>query len=197
MDVKYMESRFITLCKENIHRDGIDDLLNYIQKSDFLIAPASTKYHGCTAGGLAEHSLNVYHCLMRLCEQHREVNVSTETITLTALFHDICKTNFYKKAFRNVKNDETGQWESKEIYEIEDKLPLGHGEKSVILLQAFVKLNRDEIYAIRWHMGGFDNAVKGGDYGISRAYEMCPFAVLLGMADMEATYLLENKNEKG
>jgi hypothetical protein len=197
MDVKYMESRFITLCKENIHRDGIDDLLNYIQKSDFLIAPASTKYHGSTAGGLAEHSLNVYDCLVRLCEIHPEVKVNTETVTFTALFHDICKTNFYKKAFRNVKNDETGQWESKEIYEIEDKLPLGHGEKSVILLQAFVKLNRDEIYAIRWHMGGFDNAVKGGDYGISRAYEMCPFAVLLGMADMEATYLLENKNEKG
>jgi hypothetical protein len=192
-----MVKRFLSICQDTIHRDGIDDLLNYIQQSDFFTAPASTKYHGAYAGGLLQHSLNVYDCLVRLCASHPETNVSAESIAISALFHDICKANFYKKSYRNVKNDKTGQWEQREYYDIDDKLPLGHGEKSVIILQGFLKLTEDEIYAIRWHMGGFDNAVVGGDYGMTKAYELCPFAVLLHMADIETSYLMENRIEKG
>lgn len=92
---------------------------------------------------------------------------------------------------RNVKDDVTGAWHKEPFYKTEDRLPLGHGEKSVIILQSFIKLTRDEIVAIRWHMGSFDCAVKGGDYGMGNAFETYPLAVMTHLADMEATYLVE------
>lgn len=85
----------------------------------------------------------------------------------------------------------TGAWHKEPFYKTEDRLPLGHGEKSVIILQSFIKLTRDEIVAIRWHMGSFDCAVKGGDYGMGNAFETYPLAVMTHLADMEATYLVE------
>lgn len=86
---------------------------------------------------------------------------------------------------------DTGAWHKEPFYKTEDRLPLGHGEKSVIILQSFIKLTRDEIVAIRWHMGSFDCAVKGGDYGMGNAFETYPLAVMTHLADMEATYLVE------
>ncbi len=97
---------------------------------------------------------------------------------------------------RNVKDESTGTWHKEPFYKIDDRLPLGHGEKSVIILQSFIKLTRDEIYAIRWHMGGFDCATKGGDFSMSRAFEICPLAVMVHLADMEATYLAESKSDE-
>lgn len=103
------------------------------------------------------------------------------------------KVNYYTISSRNVKDEATGTWHKEPFYKVDDRLPLGHGEKSVIILQSFIKLTRDEIFAIRWHMGGFDSAAKGGDYGLSGAFEMCPLAVMTHLADMEATYLSERK----
>lgn len=101
------------------------------------------------------------------------------------------KVNYYTVSSRNVKDDVTGAWHKEPFYKTEDRLPLGHGEKSVIILQSFIKLTRDEIVAIRWHMGSFDCAVKGGDYGMGNAFETYPLAVMTHLADMEATYLVE------
>ncbi len=138
-----------------------------------------------------QHSLNVYDCLKRIASHYADKNVSEESIAIAALFHDVCKVNFYQKGYRNVK-DEHGKWVQKEIYEINEKFPIGHGEKSCILLQWFFgKLEVPELLAIRYHMGAFDAAVKGGDFGISKAYEMAPLAAMLHMADLEATYLQE------
>ena len=109
------------------------------------------------------------------------------------MFHDLTKVNYYTISSRNVKDEATGTWHKEPFYKVDDRLPLGHGEKSVIILQSFIKLTRDEIFAIRWHMGGFDSAAKGGDYGLSGAFEMCPLAVMTHLADMEATYLSERK----
>lgn len=187
-----MKEKFLEIVRQNIKRDGIENFLSWLEKSDFFRAPASTKYHLCCDGGLLQHSLGVYECLKNVLSSNSIAEYSDETIALVALTHDICKCNFYKKGFRNVKDEETGQWEKKEIYEVDDKLPLGHGEKSVIMLQAFMKLTVDEIYAIRWHMSGFDNAVKGGEYALNTAYQKCKLAVALHLADMEATYFLEN-----
>lgn len=113
------------------------------------------------------------------------------TVAVTALFHDLTKVNYYTVSSRNVKDDVTGAWHKEPFYKTEDRLPLGHGEKSVIILQSFIKLTRDEIVAIRWHMGSFDCAVKGGDYGMGNAFETYPLAVMTHLADMEATYLVE------
>lgn len=155
------KERFLALYKENITRDGADDLMEWLTTSDFFVAPASTKFHGSYAGGLLEHSLNVYDCLAEELDiLDIKDNYSAETVALVSLLHDICKVNFYKKGTRNVK--ENGQWVTKEVYEIDEKFPCGHGEKSVIILQNFMSLSAEEIFAIRAHMGGFDTSVKGG-----------------------------------
>lgn len=184
------KQRFLDLFNEHIKRNGADELLSWLQSSDFLSAPASTKYHGSYEGGLVEHSLNVYDCLVgELSLAGLTDAYSPETVAIVALLHDICKANFYKVGTRNVK--ENGQWVQKEIYEIDEKFPCGHGEKSVIILQNFIHLDAEEIFAIRAHMGGFDTSVKGGDFFIGKIFEKSKLALLLHLADMRATYLLE------
>lgn len=189
-----LKETFITLCRDNIKRDGLNSLLDWMEnESDFYEAPASTRFHGNYQYGLVEHSLNVYNALMELAKQFH-LNVSIETLTIASLFHDLCKANYYVLGTRNVKDEETGVWRKEPFYKSEDQYPIGHGEKSVILLMKHMRLTDDEIYAIRWHMGGFDNAVKGGDYASGKAYEICPLAVLLHVADMVASYLMEGRN---
>lgn len=133
----------------------------------------------------------MYDKLSGFVARYPELEISPETVAVTALFHDLTKVNYYTVSSRNVKDDVTGAWHKEPFYKTEDRLPLGHGEKSVIILQSFIKLTRDEIFAIRWHMGSFDCAVKGGDYGMGNAFETCPLAVMTHLADMEATYLVE------
>lgn len=190
----------MALCKDRIKREGIDKLLDWLEKSDFYQAPASTKYHGNYEGGLCEHSLNVLHCLNSVLSEYPEIEVSIETKAIIALFHDLCKTDFY---ITETKSRKTGEfypsgkpiWEDYTGYAIDEKFPVGHGEKSIIMLQNFMKLTKEEIISIRWHMGSFDNAVKGGDYGMTNAYEKCPLAVALHLADMAATYLIEERGK--
>ena len=186
-----LKDQFITLCRSEIHRNGIEELLLYLEQTDFYTAPASTRFHGNYSGGLVEHSLNVYKATKQLANQHQELNISAESIAIAALFHDLCKANLYVLSTKNVKDDTTGIWRKEPFYKTDDKYPLGHGEKSVIILMKYMQLTDDEIYAIRFHMGGFDSAVKGGDGSMSKAFEICPFAVLLHLADMTATYLME------
>ena len=187
------KKEFIKIFKENITREGSDKLLEFLEKSDFFTAPASTRYHGAYEGGLLRHSLNVYECLKEYLARERVqqkygLNVSNETAALVALLHDICKVNFYTVSTRNVKNDETGQWEKMPYYTINDKLPYGHGEKSVYMISGYMRLSREEAMAIRWHMGFSGIEDKNT---IGRALEMFPLAFALSVADMEASYFLE------
>lgn len=173
------------------NRDGIEELIRYLQEeTDFFTAPASTKYHGAFAGGLLMHSINV--CAELRLDPNSKV-YPTETLIIVALLHDICKANCYRTEKRNVK--ENGGWVEKQIYVFEDELPLGHGEKSLYLASKFIKLSDEEAAAIRWHMGAFDCAFRGGDRGLNAAYEKYPLAVLLHMADMRATYLVERSDD--
>ena len=185
-----LKKRFVEICA-TINRPGMEDLMAWLERSDFYTAPASTRFHGNYTGGLLEHSLNVYDKLSGFVARYPELEISPETVAVTVLFHDLTKVNYYIVSSRNVKDDVTGAWHKEPFYKTEDRLPLGHGEKSVIILQSFIKLTRDEIFAIRWHMGSFDCAVKGGDYGMGNAFETCPLAVMTHLADMEATYLVE------
>ena len=188
------KERFIEIFKTKIKREGSENLLNFLlsEACDFFTAPASTKYHGAYEGGLLEHSLNVYDCLCdimsrpRIKEQYG-IEYSDESIAIVALLHDICKVNFYKVSFRNVKNAE-GKWESVPYYTIEDTLPYGHGEKSVYIASGYMRLTRDEAFAIRYHMG-FSGPEDANQVG--RALEMFPLAFALCVADMEASYYLE------
>lgn len=192
------KEKFIKIYEENIKREGADKLLDWLKSCDFFQAPASTRYHGSYDGGLCEHSNHVYDNLVRIAEpylQSGELQVSYETIAICALLHDICKAQFYKKGFRNVKDDETGKWEKKPTFEINEAFPCGHGEKSVILLQAFMKLSKDEILSIRAHMGGWDNDSKAGGYIVNNIFDSCKLAPMLHVADLLATYIDEAKTE--
>ena len=187
------KERFIEIYNQNITREGADKLLDFLLNgSDFFTAPASTRYHGAHEGGLVEHSLNVYDCLKDMMERLNErygIEYPEESIAIAGLLHDICKVNFYKTSYRNVK-DETGRWQSVPYYTIEDTLPYGHGEKSAYIVSAYIRLTRDEAFAIRYHMG-FSGTEDPGNVG--RALEMFPLAYATCCADMEAAFLLEGK----
>ena len=183
------KEEFVEIFQKQITREGSERLLNWLSGTDFFTAPASTKFHCAQEGGLVRHSVNVYKTLR---ERYYEEGDSEESFALCGLLHDVCKAQFYKTSTRNVKNDETGQWEKKPFYTVEDAFPYGHGEKSVYLIERFVRLKPAEAVAIRWHMGGFDEAAKGGSFAISLAYDKYPLAVKLHLADLEATYLREH-----
>ncbi|QWC00120.1 HD domain-containing protein [Mycoplasmatota bacterium] len=185
---------FVDIYKKNIQREGSEDLLNYLlsSKSDFFEAPCSTRFHLSEPGGLVKHSLNVYECLKAYLERPRVKEIygmqfSDETIAIVALLHDICKVNVYQKSTRNKKNDQ-GKWIQVPSYNFEDDLPYGHGEKSVYIISGFMKLTRDEAFAIRYHMGfsGNEEAMNVG-----KAFALYPLAFALSTADMESTYFLE------
>ena len=186
------KEKFLDIYDKYITRDGADKLLEYIEsKTDFFTAPASTRFHGSYEGGLLEHSLNVYECLCDFVDRPRfkekyGFTFSEESLAIVALLHDLCKTNFYKTEMRNVKKN--GVWESVPYYTIEDTLPYGHGEKSVYIISGFMKLTRDEAFAIRYHMG-FSGPEDANQIG--RALEMFPLAFSLCVADMEASYYME------
>ena len=192
------KEEFIGIFKEKITREGADKLLEFLEKSDFFTAPASTRYHGAYEGGLVRHSLNVYECLVEYLSRDRvkqkyELNVSEESAAIAALLHDICKVNFYTISMRNAKNEQTGQWEKVPFYAINDTLPYGHGEKSVYMISGFMRLSREEAMAIRWHMGFSGIEDKNT---IGKALEMYPLAFALSVADMEASYFLEGSDNK-
>lgn len=218
------EKRFITLIRKASDREGWENLINYLRRSDFYKAPASTKYHLSCEGGLLQHSLNVYDALIgrlqpgendtfRYLVNGKEIASFTgETLAVVALLHDICKTNFYETDMRNqktydpekvkaaaswqVKKDNAGQfiWESVPFYTVNDKNPYGHGEKSVMMIEEFMKLTMEERYAIRWHMGMGD-CTYSEIQAFNASCEKFPLVLLLHMADQEASHFMEDTLE--
>lgn len=214
IDIQKNKQAFISIARENISRPGIDRLLAYLDSTDFFTAPCSTKFHLNVKGGLCEHSLNVYKALLDLYSAYlikdnalpdsafvlaydevlpKTNNVDDhsiiETLTIISLFHDLCKANYYKQEMKSVKVGNS--WTQQPVYVTDDQLPLGHGEKSVILLEKFIDLSAEEMLAIRWHMAGFDNAVKGGEWSLSTAMQKTKLVAALQLADQIATYFME------
>lgn len=184
---------FTEIYTSKINREGADKLLDWLLKSDFTTCPASTKFHSNHEGGLIEHSVKAYKRFIRnLVKEYGENwqdHISEESVAIIGLLHDICKVGYYKQEMRNVKED--GIWVQKPYYTVDDKLPYGHGEKSVYIISGFMKLTREEAMAINWHMGGFDARVQGGSYSISGAFYEFPVALIFHLSDLEATYLDE------
>ena len=184
---------FVDQYTQHIKRRGADRLLEWLIGSDFFTAPASTRFQAAYEGGLVEHSLNVYKVFMK--KHFVEGEDDPESVAICTLLHDICKAGFYEVSYRNRKNED-GQWEKVPYYTINDRFPYGHGEKSVFLIERFMRLKNDEAVAIRWHMGGFDDTAKAGSFAIAHAYEQYPLAVKVHLSDLEATYLCESRNEE-
>ena len=185
---------YLSVFNQHIHREGNSNLLKYLLSdgSDFFTAPASSRFHGSHSEGLVEHSLNVYTCLTdylsrNIVKDRFGLSYSNESIAVTALLHDLCKINTYKISTRNVK-DANGVWKSVPYYEFNDAFPYGHGEKSVYIINKYITLSDDEAFAIRFHMGfsGTEESRLVGD-----AFRVCPLALALSIADMEATFYIE------
>lgn len=178
------EELFVGAYRKYIHRAGAAELLEWLRnETDFFQAPASTKHHLAHPGGLVQHSLNVFE------ELWGEIDFGderiAESIAICGLLHDICKANYYAV---NYKQDPEGGISH---YSVKDKLPMGHGEKSVYLIQKFMRLTDGEALAIRWHMGAWDDAVRGGSRGLNEAMKFSPLVYELHAADMRATHILE------
>lgn len=196
----------------SVNRDGIDKLIHYIQKgTDFYKAPASTKFHLSCEGGLLQHSLNVYDCLIakRKSPIWKDIlkDIPDESLILMALLHDLCKSNFYTEGSKSQKtydpekvaaaeswqrkHDSQGDfiWETIKSYQIDDQLPLGHGEKSVMLIQCYIRLTMQEVMAIRWHMGFSEPKENWNTLG--QAMEKYPIVLAIHEADLESSKILE------
>ena len=178
-DIQFLKERFINLLRST-KREGIEDLINFLEKSDFFTAPSSTRFHGAFKGGLLLHSLNVYDNFIKLKNSGifpLDEKIDETSYIICPLLHDICKTYFYVEETRNVKNKETGQWEQVPYYTIDDKIPYGHGEKSVMMIEQYIKLQPYERMAIRWHMGAYSGQQDWNALGA--AYDKYPFAMML------------------
>lgn len=195
--------RFEQLLKST-NRDGIENLISFIQKSDFYTAPASTRFHSCHEGGLLEHTLNVYDRLVSKFNNelwNEKTNATQENLIISALLHDLCKCYYYGTELRNKKiysehgkkSDANGRydWETVPSYTVDDKIPYGHGEKSVMMAEEFIQLEPIERYAIRWHMGFTEPKENWNVLGC--AIRKYPFILALHTSDLEATYLLEKE----
>ena len=180
-----MKEEFLKLLRST-NREGIEDVINFLEKSDFFAAPASTRFHGNYEGGLMEHSMKVYEILKEKVKNTCiKINTPEESLIIMALLHDICKANYYKVDYRNAKN-ELGEWEKVPYYTVDDKIPYGHGEKSVMMLTEYIKLTNEEKYTIRWHMGFSEPKENYAPLGL--AYKKYPIALLLNESDLESTY---------
>ena len=204
MDNQMNIDRFENLLS-NVKREGMPALMAFIKKSDFYTATASTRYHSCHEGGLLEHSLNVYDCLMAKLENPTWAEalsqVEPESIVIAALLHDLCKCYYYAVEMKNKKvYSETGSkvdnggrydWQLVPGYTTDDKIPYGHGEKSVMMIEEYIRLKPVERYAIRWHMGFTEPKESWNTLGL--AMKKHPLILAIHEADVEATYLLEKE----
>lgn len=197
------KQRFIDLCNEHIHREGLDKVLAYLEKSDFYTAPSSTRFHLNEDGGLCLHSMNVFEAACKIYNEMAKpaiVNgtspfteeVSMESIAIATLFHDLCKIKLYHKTER-WKKDDKNRWVSYPGYEIKDDFPLGHGEKSCLMLSWYMRLKPEEMLAIRWHMGMFDMGESGTPLRMSffSATDKSPLVSIVHAADFLTSNLWE------
>ena len=184
-----MKEEFIKLLKST-QREGIEELIKFMEdKTDFFSAPASTRFHGNYEKGLMEHSMKVYEILKHKVENSIiDLDVSNDTIIVVTLLHDLCKANYYKIDYRNAKNAD-GVWEKVPYYTVDDTIPYGHGEKSVMMITEYIKLTPEEKYAIRWHMGYTEPKELYNTIGA--AYKKYPIALLTHEADLESTYFFD------
>lgn len=184
------KERFVEIFRSQVTRPGAEALLAWLETTDFFEAPAGAKHHGAYPGGLVDHSLNVYDQLL-IDLGAREY--SMETRAVCALLHDVCKAGCYHLEDRRRKNPDTGRWETYQGYVFRDPLPLGHGEKSVFLIQRHMDLTDEEALAIRWHMGAYDDAAKTDNRALSAAMAASPWVWRLQEADMCAAWIDEQE----
>jgi len=196
---------FLAVYNRSVNRrEGAVAMLKWLEnETDFFTAPASTNKHLAQPGGLVIHSLNVWRRL-------REIAIrdilkdgpgelwpeNEETVAILGLLHDVCKAGVYHQETKRRKNQETGKWEDYLGYTFRDPFPLGHGEKSLFLITRHMALTEEEALAIRWHMGAYDDAVKGGSRSMTEAMKLTTWVWRLQEADMCAAWIDERSADE-
>lgn len=198
LEFEALKSEFKNLLLST-NRTNIDRVLDWLDKSDFYEAPSSRAYHGNYKHGLLIHSMNVYKIASRIAEQMTyikpDVVINDDSVKIAALFHDLCKANFYKTEMK-WRKDANDQWEQYPAYVIEDRFPFGHGEKSVLMLNMLgLEMKADEMLAIRWHMSAWDGGILQNEVKMSSstADKMYPLCSIIQCADKLASSILEEK----
>ena len=186
---------------QSTNRTGIEKVLQKLDELGFFEAPASTKFHLSCKGGLLEHSMNVYEAAIMLREQavkerpELEELLPMDSVAICTLLHDTCKADIYKEGILSRKNAD-GYWEKYLGFQVDYNagLPLGHGEKSVIMLLSWgLELKPEEMMAIRWHMTAWDLPMQSPEHkeSLNAATAKTPLVSLVQLADGFATGLLE------
>ena len=193
------KEEFISLLRST-EREYIDYVIEDIDKLGFFSAPASTRFHLNYDGGLCEHSLNVCHVALMLREQmiamkpEMESYLKKDSVIIASLLHDVCKADIYKPTVKKQKNA-FGILEDVPGYDVDySNFPLGHGEKSVIvILRCGFDLTDDEIMAIRWHMAAWDLPFQSPELknNLNKARDICPLCTLIQTADTLASNIIE------
>lgn len=194
-----IKEEFLTLLRST-ERD-VEDMIEELESNGFMEAPASAGHHLNVAGGLVEHSLNTCKSALAIWEGMKTLNPSLEkstpkdSVIIAALLHDVCKSDVYFRTVKQKKNKATGTWEESEGYKVSYKnFPMGHGEKSVIMILPFLELTDAEMLAIRWHMGAW--SIDKSNYEEVRNYDTAcklnPLVPIIHAADMLSSHLLES-----
>ncbi len=208
LEIAQQKEEYIKLCREYIHRDGLEDLLAYLEKSDFYTAPSSTRFHLNEEGGLCRHSMNVFnmagriykHCGIGEAIQNGQspfkAGISMESLAIATLFHDLCKIGIYSRA-EKYRKDANGRWETYMTWEFKETFPLGHAEKSLAIISRYMRLTDEEMLAIRWHMGMFDVGENGSSnrYAFYDATDVSPLVSIVCSADFLASKCMELTTE--
>lgn len=166
LELASQKQLFIDTCRKYITRKGLDELLNYLEHSDFYTAPSSTRFHLNEEGGLCRHSLNVFEMATKIynCGIGEAIKngtspfkreVTMENIAIATLFHDLCKIGIYFRT-EKFRKDAQGRWETYLAWDVKEDFPVGHAEKSLYIIRSYMRLEKEEALAIRWHMGMFD-----------------------------------------
>lgn len=193
------KERFCELLRST-GRENIDYVIEDLETYGFFEAPASARNHYNHPGGLVQHSLSVYDTAVMLRDDiikarpDLEAKLPMDHVVISALLHDTCKANIYRLVGRKRKN-EIGIWEEVQEYEVNySGLPMGHGEKSVVmLLRSGLDLEDDEILAIRWHMGPWavDSTQIEQDKSYRTAVAQTPLVPLIHTADTLSSQIFE------
>ena len=198
------KEEFVKLLKST-GREGVDDVIEELERLGFFSAPASAGHHLNVEGGLVQHSLNTCKAAfaiwegMKALEPSLDTEVKKESIIISALLHDVCKADIYKRRVKKRKN-KLGQWEDCEGYKVSYKdFPMGHGEKSlVVILLSGLELYDDEMLAIRWHMGAW--GLNQNSFEDVRNYDTAqkeyPLVAIIHAADVMAANVMERTGEE-
>lgn len=200
-ELEEAKKEFLALLRST-ERDGVEDVIEELERLGFFKAPASVERRLNFEGGLLLHSLNTCKAALAIWESMIPLasnladEVRRDGVIIAALLHDVCKSDIYTPIIKKRKTS-LGYYTEQEGYKVSyENLPIGHGEKSVVLLLCSgLEMREEEMLAIRWHMAEWEvNMHSASELKIyNTARELYPLVTIIQTADRLAASLIEEK----